>query len=359
MSRLNKPWEGICWTKPCPPPSYSQICSDGHIVTSQTDLFNVMHNQFVKTDLLSTVDWDFVNSIESRPTRAAPWISALEVTQALQSTSNMSAPGPDHITWRLLKSVLSSDAVVDGLTFFFNQIFDSSIWPHALKTSTTVIIPKLKKNDYSLPKAYRPIALLNTLGKLLTKILANRLQFDSITENLFHPGQCGGIKKHATIDAGLIITNFIIQSRNRGLLSSVLAVDIAQFFPSINHDVMTTILTKLGFDLKIANLVSSFFRTRKTNYRWGESYSKEYDISVGTPQGDPISPVLSVLYIAVILNAQFPWSYTEWDINCLFYINDGCFFTCSPSMKTDIQRLSLSLCTLMSKVRTWTTKQQI
>ncbi len=71
----------------------------------------------------------------------------------------------------------------------------------------------------------------------MTKILANCLQFDGITENLFHPGQCRGVKKHATIDVGLIITNFIVNSRNRGLFSSILAVDIAQFFPSINHDV--------------------------------------------------------------------------------------------------------------------------
>ena len=36
-------------------------------------------------------------------------------------------------------------------------------------------------------------------------------------------------------------------------------------------------------------------------------------------------------------------SYKEQDVNCLFYVDDGCFFTCSLSMKTNIQRLSLSL----------------
>jgi len=78
----------------------------------------------------------------------------MEITQALQSTSNTSAPGPDHITWCLLKLALSDPTVVDSLAFFFNQIFDSGVWPDALKMPTTVIIPKPNKDDYSLPKAY-------------------------------------------------------------------------------------------------------------------------------------------------------------------------------------------------------------
>jgi hypothetical protein len=38
-----------------------------------------------------------------------------------------------------------------------------------------VVIPKPNKPDYSNPKAYRPIALLNCLGKVLEKLMASRL----------------------------------------------------------------------------------------------------------------------------------------------------------------------------------------
>jgi hypothetical protein len=41
--------------------------------------------------------------------------------------------------------------------------------------STMVVIPKPNKPDYSNPKAYRPIALLNCLGKVLEKLMASRL----------------------------------------------------------------------------------------------------------------------------------------------------------------------------------------
>ena len=43
--------------------------------------------------------------------------------------------------------------------------------PKYLKATTTVILQKAKKKDYSFPGSYRPNALENTLGKLLEKII--------------------------------------------------------------------------------------------------------------------------------------------------------------------------------------------
>ena len=42
-----------------------------------------------------------------------------------------------------------------------------------------MIIPKPGKPAYDTPKAFRPIVLLNTLGKLIEKMIARRLQFDA------------------------------------------------------------------------------------------------------------------------------------------------------------------------------------
>lgn len=343
MSRLNRPWEGIKWTKPRPPPAYSQIRHGGNLITSQAQLFDVMHEQFVRTDLAQTVDHGFLDQLPSLPLRQTPPFSPKELDDMLRSTNNSSAPGNDHVTWRHLKLALSDPMTLANLSSFFNRILDSGTWPDSFKQAVAVIIPKPKKDDYSAPKAYRPIALLVTIAKLFTKVLSHRLQFDGIHHDLFHPGQFGGIKKHATIDAGLILTDFVSKARQRGLYTSVLAVDIAQFFPSLNHDVANKILTKLGFDSKITNFISSFFQNRHTTYRWGDSTSKMFDVSLGTPQGDPISPVLSALYIAIILKNFFPWDYLEQDVNCLFYVDDGAFFTASPSMATNINRLTQTL----------------
>jgi hypothetical protein len=44
-----------------------------------------------------------------------------------------------------------------------------------IKESTTVVLRKEKKADYSLPSSYRPIALENTIAKIIEKIIANHI----------------------------------------------------------------------------------------------------------------------------------------------------------------------------------------
>ena len=61
------------------------------------------------------------------------------------------------------------------------------IWPDYFKTSKTVGIPKLNKPAYNISKVFRPIVLLNMLGKLFEKVIANRLQWECARFGLLHP----------------------------------------------------------------------------------------------------------------------------------------------------------------------------
>ena len=60
--------------------------------------------------------------------------------------------------------------------------------PRAFKEPNTVVLRKPQKPRYDVPKAYRPIALLNTLGKSLEKVLASRLSGMAEDNNLLPPG---------------------------------------------------------------------------------------------------------------------------------------------------------------------------
>ena len=73
------------------------------------------------------------------------------------------------------------------------------------------MILKPNKPDYSGSKAYRPIVLLNFLGKLLEKVIAKRMQFDSQKFGLKHTCQLGGAMQHGTHDAGFQLVHNIQQ----------------------------------------------------------------------------------------------------------------------------------------------------
>ena len=209
MTANDAPWEGVRWTKPRPPPKFSTIMKDGTPIPDVNTLFNTMHTHFSTSPAADHISWNAINDIPEHEPRSFPIISQKEIWDALSPTTNSSAPGPDHVTWRHVKLALCLPEMDVALARLFNNICLSGTWPTHFKDSISIIIPKPNKPDYTIPKAYRPIALLNTLGKLLTKILANRLQHDAAEFGLLHRDQFGGIKGHSTIDAGLVLTDFI------------------------------------------------------------------------------------------------------------------------------------------------------
>ena len=107
------------------------------------------------------------------------------------------------------------------------------------------------------------------MGKLVEKMLARRLQFDGIAHGVFHSNQFGGIMQRSTEDAGLYLTHIVRAGWAKGLRTSVVAFDIAQFFPSLNHSVLLAIIDKMGFPRCVANFFKSYLVGRKTTYKWG------------------------------------------------------------------------------------------
>jgi len=73
----------------------------------------------------------------------------------------------------------------------------------------TVIIPKLNKKSYDSPKSFRPIVLLNTVGKLIKKVIREKLQFAMAANNFIYPSQLGGLKFKSMTDAGIALTHII------------------------------------------------------------------------------------------------------------------------------------------------------
>jgi hypothetical protein len=89
-----------------------------------------------------------------------------------------------------------------------------------------VVIPKPNKPDYSNPKAYRPIALLNCLGKVLEKLMASRLSGMAETHDLLHPDQIGGRPQRSAIDAAMALTHDVEMGRSKRLTTTALFLDV-------------------------------------------------------------------------------------------------------------------------------------
>ena len=63
--------------------------------------------------------------------------------------------------------------------------------PTPFKTAHILPLRKPDKPDYTIPKAYRPISLLFTLGKILELVIARRLSYWAETRGLLPTNQFG------------------------------------------------------------------------------------------------------------------------------------------------------------------------
>jgi hypothetical protein len=68
------------------------------------------------------------------------------------------------------------------------------------------------------------------------------MQYDAVQLGIFHSNQLGGIKQQSMEDAGIFLTHLVRAGWTKGLKTNVVAFNITQFFPSLNHSLLVDIL---------------------------------------------------------------------------------------------------------------------
>jgi len=130
------------------------------------------------------------------------------------------------------------------------------------------------------------------------------LQFHTISNKFVHQSQLGGLKQRSTTDADVVLTHIICSGWIKNLIMSMLAFNIAQFFPSLNYQLLSLILDKMGLDQRVSNFFRNYLVGRKTKYIWNNFISSFFDINIGIRQGSALSPILSALYLFLVFHSS-------------------------------------------------------
>jgi len=169
-------WELMNWISRCKLPAIEAIKYNGHLYLSPKSLWDTLHSTF-NTTLNRQVDLNVLNEIDCKPTSRWYPFSKEEFKQVINKYNNLSVLGPDKLTWHYLKSIINQDDCLNNIINIANSCFDLGHWPNFFKLSSIIIISKPNKILYNQPKAFQPIVLLNTLGKLIEKVIVERIQF--------------------------------------------------------------------------------------------------------------------------------------------------------------------------------------
>ena len=89
-----------------------------------------------------------------------------------------------------------------------------------------------------------------------------------------------------------------------GILISLftLVFNIAQFFLSLNYQLLPHIMDKAGLDCKVSTFFKDYLVGKKRKYLWNNFLSPFCSINVGVGQGSALSPILSAFYLSPIFH---------------------------------------------------------
>ena len=202
------PWKLMNWINKCKLPAIEAIKYDGQLCLIPDSLWGALHTTF-NTTLHRQVNTNVLNEIGFKTTSTWEPFSIEEFRQTIIKYNNSSAPGSDKLTWRHLKTILKQDDCLSNIINITDTCINLEHWPNHFKYSSTVIIPKPNKMAYDHPKSFHPIMLLNTLGKLIKKAIAERLQFLVVRNDFIHLSQLDSLKFKSTTDTEVALTHIV------------------------------------------------------------------------------------------------------------------------------------------------------
>ena len=98
-----------------------------------------------------------------------------EVREAIDSIKLDKAPRPNSVLNRAIR--IAANDIIPHLIRLFNRSLELRYYLLLFRDGLTVVLRKLGKETYKELKSYRPIALLNTLGKVIDIIIVRRIAY--------------------------------------------------------------------------------------------------------------------------------------------------------------------------------------
>ena len=224
-----------------------------------------------------------------------------ELTGAAFSIKNNTSPGPSGYTgefykffWPELKTLVFATC---------KEIFNTEKMPSSLKQSVTVLIPKKNKDPRKIGNL-RPISLLNTFYKIVTKALAMRLA--KVAPNIINADQTGFLKGRYIGENIRLILDVISICQKRNIPGILLACDQEKAYDSVDWSYMKHTLKRFGFGDKFRRWVDILYNSQCDTschacVQINGKLSRPYKIERGLRQGCPLSCLLFLVCFEPLL----------------------------------------------------------
>lgn len=271
-----------------------------------------------------------------------------EVRSILQAVKPDKCPGIDEIPNRFLKAM--GDPFVKAIQSLITAVIKTSYFPICFRTARTIVLRKPGRPSYADPGAWRPIALLSTIGKIIETIAARRLSALAEQNSLLPDTQMGNRKDRSTDTAlDLLLEQIHTVWQAKDQVATVLSLDIAGAFDTVNHLRLLDNLRKKQVPLWFVRLIKSFLTDRETTLVVDGVETAARKLKAGVPQGSPLSPILFLFYSAPLLESL---NQPDAPLAPIGFADDVNLLTYGPSTAVNCQNLQIGHAKCLDWART-------
>lgn len=251
---------------------------------------------------------------------AMPPLTIEEVERCVFAAKPWKAPGDDGLpamVWRQVWPVVKGRVLL-----LFQTSLDTGQIPSQWRNAKIIPLKKPNKADYTVAKAWRPISLLSTLGKVLEAVVADRLSYMTETHGLLPTNHFGARKGRSAEQALILLQEHVYNAWRSKQVLSLVSFDVKGAYNGVYKERLLQRLAARGIPAALARWIDGFCSERTAKIVVNGQVSEQEDLpQAGLPQGSPLSPILFLFFNADLVQRKIDRSggavafvddYTAW-----------------------------------------------